>query len=90
MGCALYNVGASNNAGSVVVFTRNAANTGFDVLATELTEPTVTAADECGFSVAIGDLNDDMLGDIATGCQSDDTGVVDSGGAHTRDGATTR
>jgi hypothetical protein len=77
LGCVTDDTGGSA-AGSVVVITRNAANTGFDA-GTELNHPTPTAGDECGQSVAMGDVNADGRADIAMGCYLDDTGATSAG-----------
>lgn len=64
--------------GSVVVFTRNAANDGFDP-GVVLYHPKPTELDRCGWFVAISDVNSDGKADIAMGCPWDDNTAEDQG-----------
>ncbi|MCB0878614.1 MAG: FG-GAP repeat protein, partial [Thermoleophilia bacterium] len=77
MGCQRDDTGAAD-AGNMIVFTRNAANTGFDA-AVEVANPTPTASDYCGRATAVGDINADGRSDLIMGCFWDDTGAADTG-----------
>lgn len=85
-GCYRDDAGATDS-GSAVLYTRNVANDGFDA-AVQLLDPT-PAADECGFTVAVGDLNGDGRDDLAVPCYDDDTSGLDTGNvlAFTRNSA---
>ncbi|MCW2960611.1 MAG: hypothetical protein JWM90_998 [Thermoleophilia bacterium] len=66
MGCLLDDKKGSN-AGSVVVYVRDAANTGFNA-AIELFAPAPAANEECGAGVTLADVNNDGLADVVMGC----------------------
>lgn len=81
VGCPRDSAGATATAGSVLVFVRNAANTGFDAPVT-LTHPQPTALDRCGSDVATGDVNADGRDDVIMGCDGDGiTGASNTGSA---------
>ncbi|MCW2927007.1 MAG: hypothetical protein JWM86_975 [Thermoleophilia bacterium] len=88
-GCKDDDTGAAS-AGNVVVFVRNASNSGF-LAGMELSNPAPAATDQCGFSVAIGDVDADGRGDVATGCNLNDAAAVDAGSfvLYRRNGANT-
>ncbi|MCB0878612.1 MAG: FG-GAP repeat protein, partial [Thermoleophilia bacterium] len=77
MGCTGRDLGVGDE-GIVVVFTRDAANTGFDA-GIEVGHPTPGTGDACGSSVAMGDVNGDGHADIVTGCQTRNAGAAGSG-----------
>lgn len=79
IGCAQDDVTVAGQ-GSALVFTRNAANSGFDAPVV-LAHPTPVAGDTCGFDTAVGDLNDDGRADVVLGCQNDDVGAATGAGS---------
>ncbi|MCB0878613.1 MAG: VCBS repeat-containing protein, partial [Thermoleophilia bacterium] len=87
MGCS---EDTGSDAGNMIVYTRNAANTGFDA-AVELANPTPVAGDGCGASVTTGDINADGRADLIMGCIGDDGGAGDAGNmiVYTRNAANT-
>lgn len=81
VGCPRDTAGATANAGSVLVFLRNTANTGFNA-PVQLTHPQPTALDRCGSDVATGDVNADGRDDVIMGCDGDGiTGASNTGSA---------
>lgn len=80
LGCYGDDIGATNDAGSAIVATRNAANTGFDAPVV-LSQPAAGASDQCGSSVAVGDVNGDGRGDVVVGCGLDDVGANNDAGS---------
>ncbi|MCW2974351.1 MAG: hypothetical protein JWN72_2624, partial [Thermoleophilia bacterium] len=79
MGCWADDIGATN-AGAVAIFTRNAANSGFDA-AVQLANPAPVVNDDCG-SAVFGDVNGDGRSDLLMGCTDDDAGANDSGAGY--------
>jgi hypothetical protein len=77
MGCA-YDNNPTTDQGTAVVFTRNAANTGFDT-GVVLSHPSPQASTNCGTSVAAGDVNNDGKADVIMGCPYDDNPTTDQG-----------
>ena len=69
MGC-FHDTNTHAKQGSVVVFTGNRANTGFD-RGVVLFHPAPARGDACGASVAIGDVNGDGKEDVVMGCGGD-------------------
>lgn len=78
LGCLNDDTNASNT-GNAIVYLRNAANAAFEA-GHELHNPSPGAADQCGMSVAVGDVNDDRLDDVAIGCHLDDGAALNAGG----------
>ncbi len=75
VGCPRDTAGAVATGGSVLVFVRNAANSGFEA-PVPLTHPQPTALDACGVDVATGDVNADGRDDVIMGCSGD--GITDA------------
>lgn len=75
VGCPRATGGAVATAGGLLVFVRNAANTGFET-PVPLAHPQPSALDRCGSDVVTGDVNGDGRDDVVMGCDGD--GITDA------------
>ncbi len=77
VGCNLDDPGIVDS-GAAFVYARAASNTGFEA-PVELANPSPATGDQCGWSVAVGDVDGNGLDDVLVGCRHDDGPGTDSG-----------